>query len=130
MRALIPALLLALPVGAQEAPLAPEALLDRLVGGSAVFTLPGGAYVGTEYFPSRARSFWRDAAGRCANGALSVEADLLCFRYEDRPDEAHCWAPFEGPEGGLFYRHAGSGEVQAIRPVEGLPFDCVDGLTS
>jgi hypothetical protein len=133
MRALILALLLAVPAAApaEELPLTPEALLDRLVGGSAVFTLvPGGAHVGIEYFPARDRSFWRDATGRCTTGEVTVEEGLLCFRYEDAPAIAHCWAPFQTPEGEPRYRSAVSGEVQAIRPVPGLPFDCVDGLTS
>jgi hypothetical protein len=130
MRGLILALILAAPASAQERPMTPEDLLDRLVGGSAIFTLPGGAHVGTEFFPARDRSFWRDATGRCTNGALTIEGGHLCFRYEDRPEMQHCWAPFEREDGGLAYTHAGSGEVQHIEPVEGLPFDCVEGLAS
>lgn len=130
MRALIVLLLAALPAAAGERPLDPEALLDRLVGGSALFSMPGGARVGVEYFPARDRSFWRDEAGRCTTGAVTVEAELLCFRYEDRPARLHCWAPFETEDGAVGYRSPVTGEVQMIRPVPGLPFDCVDGLTS
>jgi hypothetical protein len=130
MRALILALMLAAPATAQETPLTPDDLLDRLVGTTAVFTSePSGVRVGIEYFPSRMRSFWQRTGGRCVNGEMTVEDEFLCFRYEDQPDVAHCWAPFT-EDGGLFVRSARSGQVQRVRPAGGLPFDCVDGLTS
>ncbi|MDB2407577.1 hypothetical protein N9W17_03485 [Jannaschia sp.] len=130
MRALILVLLLALPASAQEVPLTPDQLLDRLEGGTASFTTePGGNPVGIEYFPSRTRSFWQRTGGQCTNGEVTVSADQICFRYENQPDIVHCWTAFT-ERGSLFVRSIGSGQVQRVSPVAGLPFDCVDGLTS
>jgi len=131
MRALILALvLLAASAAAEEVPLTPDELLDRLIGTTAVFTtVPGDRPVGIEYFPSRQRSFWQRTGGTCVNGEMTIREDQLCFRYEDQPDVAHCWTSFD-EDGELFVRSAGSGQVQRVSPAEGLPFDCVDGLTS
>ncbi|TFL19826.1 hypothetical protein [Jannaschia formosa] len=130
MRPLILALLFAFPAAAEEVPLTPDQLLDRLVGTTAAFTtVPGDYPVGIEYFPSRTRSFWQPAGGYCVNGKLTIRKDQLCFRYEDEPEVEHCWTAFE-EDGGLFVRADGSGQVQRVRPADGLPFDCVDGLIS
>lgn len=113
-----------------ETPISPDDLLDRLVGGSAVFTeSTTGAQVGIEYFPTRRRSFWTESNGRCTIGDLSVEDDALCFRYRDDPSVAHCWRPFTD-EGRLGYRSVRTDEVQWIDPDPGLPLTCTDGLLS
>ncbi|GIT90883.1 hypothetical protein JANAI62_13370 [Jannaschia pagri] len=114
-----------------QQPLSAEVLLDRLVGGSAVFTrAPDGGYIGREYFPSRNRSFWEGADGTCSEGRVTIEGQALCFRYEGAPDEAHCWVPFVDGDR-MAYTSTTTEEVQWITPVPDLPFDCVDGnLTS
>ena len=122
-------LLLATPVAAQT-PITPEALLDRLVGGSATFTdRASGTHVGVEYFPSRERSFWLGRGGRCTYGEMTIEAGALCFRYDDRPEEQHCWLPFE-EDGELGYVSVTTGEVQTIRTMQGIPGGCTEGLSS
>ncbi|PRY94929.1 hypothetical protein BCF33_0532 [Hasllibacter halocynthiae] len=119
-RALLLALLAALPAAAQQS-LTPDEFLDRVEGRTIRFTDTfSGAPVGTEEFLSRTRTVWAEADGTCVVGFVTVEGPTICFRYPDEyGDERWCWWPFEA-EGDLHVRLArpGAADVQRATPVD------------
>lgn len=132
LRAGIAALVLGLagPVAAQERPLSPEALMDRLEGRTVAFINAGnGATVGWERFVDRVRTRWRRSSGICAHGVVTLDATTICFRYDDDPEVAHCWTPFEDPTlGEIGYTSVLTGERQFIREAPPGSADCRDEL--
>lgn len=100
MRFLIPLLLAAAPVTAQEpAPgtLSAEAF-DAYTRGKTLFYGQGGAAYGAERYLEGRRVIWSFLDGNCRNGVWYEEAGQICFLYEDRLDP-QCWSFTQGANG-------------------------------
>lgn len=130
IRAALATLLLAMPVFAEEKPLAPQRMLDRMVGRTMLFLDPEtGSPVGYERFLDRTHSQWRRANGTCANGNVTTTETMICFRYDDSPWEKHCWLPYtDGPDIG--YRSTATGERQLMRDAPTASVECTMDLNS
>lgn len=84
----------------------------------------GEALFGSEqYFPGGSVQ-WRDASGLCLHGRWEADDGLICFIYEDDPDDRRCWA-VALDEGRVTAWLPGGAErplVEAFR--EKAPLDC------
>ena len=76
--------LAAAPIFAQTL-LTPDEFLDAADGRNLTFHIfPNGQLVGAEEFLTRSLSVWRDHAGTCVYGEISVDSANLCFLYDGR----------------------------------------------
>ena len=72
---------------------------EAYVTGRTLFYSQGGAapYGAEVYLPNR-RVRWSFLDGECAEGSWYEADGLICFAYEDRPDD-QCWSFRQGPTG-------------------------------
>ncbi|HBS51271.1 MAG TPA: hypothetical protein DEA05_14855 [Rhodobacteraceae bacterium] len=103
LRALIPALFLALPLPA-AAQMSAEAFDAYTRGKTLFYGMDGEAYGVERYLPGR-RVIWSFLDGDCREGHWYEQAGRICFVYEDHP-EPQCWTFTETP-GGLTARFQG-----------------------
>mgnify|MGYP006928169136 CR=1 FL=1 len=84
------ALLCVLPcsVASQEF-LTPEAFEKLSEGKTLYFAQQGQPYGTEQYLPNR-QSIWQFADGACTKGIWFSRDQLICFVYENAPDE-QCW---------------------------------------
>ena len=84
-------LYLALPVQGQTAMSASD--FDAYATGKTLtYSLSDQVWGTEQYLPGR-RVIWAFQGETCEYGAWHVEADAICFTYENRP-EPHCWQFF------------------------------------
>ena len=119
VRALIPALLAAVPVLA-EAPMSADAF-DRYTRGKTLFYGFGGSAYGVERYLENRRVIWSFLDGDCKNGVWYEDAGQICFVYEDRP-EPQCWTFTQGPAG-LIARFENDPEAAELYEAEDLGED-------
>ena len=119
VRALIPALLAAVPVLA-EAPMSADAF-DRYTRGKTLFYGFGGSAYGVERYLENRRVIWSFLDGDCKNGVWYEDAGQICFLYEDRP-EPQCWTFTQGPTG-LIARFENDPEAAELYEAEDLGED-------
>ncbi|MEL6586157.1 MAG: hypothetical protein AAFY65_14905 [Pseudomonadota bacterium] len=123
-------LLCTVPTAGAQTRLTPKAFLDEVVGQRVEMRIvPSLRLVGVETILSRSRTLWRRSNGSCTRGTISVRAAAICFTYEDGPDIAHCWLPFEDAKG-LYVVSTTTGEVQRIRSATDDGPACTQDLTS
>lgn len=95
------ALLLAGPAVAQDR--LDAAAFDALtLGKTFYYASDGRPYGAEEYLPDH-KVRWSFLDGQCMDGKWWEEGGLICFAYEDRPDDHHCWS-FRETGGGLAAR--------------------------
>ena len=58
-----------------------------------------GLPFGSEQYFEGGTVLWKAAGGECLHGAWEVESGLICFTYEDAPEDRRCWAVALSPEG-------------------------------
>ncbi|MCG6903126.1 MAG: hypothetical protein LJE68_10630 [Rhodobacter sp.] len=119
---LLLSLILTQPAAAQTR-LTPDEFLDRAIGRTLTFSVfPTGEWVGTEQFLTRDRSVWAKHDGRCTYGDITRDGLYVCFRYEDEPNELHCWVPFIH-DAQLLVRGS-LGEIQQVTEITEKPVIC------
>ena len=94
--ALVPGL-----AGAQERLRASE--FDALTRGKTFYYASDGRPYGAEEYLEGRRVRWSFLDGQCMDGRWWEEGELICFAYEDFPDDHHCWS-FRQEGGGLAAR--------------------------
>ncbi|MFP4274491.1 MAG: hypothetical protein ACLFRU_05630 [Paracoccaceae bacterium] len=98
-RLLLPALLAATPLTAQE-PMTPEAF-DRYTRGKTLYFGQAGEPYGVERYKPGRRVTWSFLDGRCIEGTwYEDDRGMICFVYEDGTGP-QCWRFFREPGGGL-----------------------------
>jgi hypothetical protein len=116
--------LAAAPIFAQTL-ITPDEFLDAADGRTLTFHIfPNGQLVGAEEFLTRSLSVWRDHAGTCVYGDISVDSANLCFLYDGR-DGQDCWLPFRQGDR-LFVRIAelGKSEIQEVTHISDDTLSC------
>ena len=89
------------PAAAQEA--LDASGFDALTLGKTYYYSSDGRPYGAEEYLEGRKVRWSFLDGQCMNGFWWEEAGLICFSYEDFPDDHHCWSFRRGP-GGLAAR--------------------------
>lgn len=114
-----------LPATAQQQ-ITAQAFLDKAVGKTLTFSNRStGTVVGTEQFLRRDLSVWVGRFGRCTYGKIVIDGPLMCFIYEDDPNEDNCWMPFMKDDR-LLVMHRTSFEIQEITRISTQTLGCPD----
>ena len=125
---LLPALILAaLPLAAEIAPgltapslnapsLTAQQFEDYTTGKVLTYGIAGAAYGIEQYLPGR-KVVWAFVGAECRTGTWYEADQLICFVYDDRPDDPQCWSFYLG-RGGLQAHFAGDPAGQGLTEVE------------
>ncbi|MDF1873821.1 hypothetical protein [Vannielia sp.] len=97
MRSLALLLLTAAPAFA-EGPLTVEQFSEHVTGRTIWFSENGHLAGGEEYLPNK-QVRWVNSAGECMTGYYDQLDDMICFHYDQKPNEPQCWTIFIEPEG-------------------------------
>ncbi|MEC9434259.1 MAG: hypothetical protein VYD87_15265 [Pseudomonadota bacterium] len=89
------------------------AFAAEVEGWTVEFTLRG-AFFGRERYLPDGEVLWQTADGQCLRGRWLPAADLICFSYEDDPDDVRCWQVTREPEG-VSARVPGTPEDEVLR---------------
>ena len=94
MRSLILSMaMLACPAVAAETPMSPDDFEAYVTGKTLYYGAPGQEPYGAEQYFNDRRVRWSFLDGECKEGQWYVDADLICFVYEDMGDP-QCWSFF------------------------------------
>jgi len=108
---------LALPLGAETAiGLTARQFEDYTTGKVLTYGFAGAAYGIEQYLPGR-KVVWAFVGGECRTGSWYEADKLICFVYDDRPDDPQCWSFFLRSTG-LQAHFAGDPEDQGLIEVE------------
>lgn len=114
--------LVACAVAAQDLsgePLTGEAFGQEVEGWTLDFD-SGGVPAGREqYFPG-GTVLWENGAGQCLHGRWLAIDELICFSYEDDPDDLRCWDVLRSEEGVIAVSPEGSALRESRRSQENL----------
>ena len=120
---LLPALILAaLPLAAETAPgltapsLTAQQFEDYTTGKVLSYGIGGAAYGIEQYLPGR-KVVWAFVGAECRTGTWYEADQLICFLYDDRPDDPQCWSFYLG-SGGLQAHFAGDPAGEGLIEVE------------
>ena len=120
---LLPALILAaLPLAAEIAPslnapsLNAQQFEDYTMGKVLTYGIAGAAYGIEQYLPGR-KVVWAFVGAECRTGTWYEADQLICFLYDDRPDDPQCWSFYLG-SGGLQAHFAGDPAGEGLIEVE------------
>ena len=109
--------LAALPLGAETAPgLTAQQFEDYTTGKVLTYGIAGAAYGIEQYLPGR-KVVWAFVGAECRTGTWYEADQLICFVYDDRPDDPQCWSFYLG-SGGLQAHFAGDPAGQGLIEVE------------
>ena len=98
MRALAALCLMALPVAA-ETPLSAAEFEARTTGRTMSYAREGRIWGREQYLKGR-KVIWAFEGEACKYGIWDEpQPGLICFSYEDAPQEQECWRFFDRPEG-------------------------------
>ncbi|MDQ2091990.1 hypothetical protein [Marimonas arenosa] len=86
------------------------------LGKTYYYSSNGRPYGAEEYLPDR-KVRWSFLDGQCMDGYWWEDAGLICFAYEDRPDDHHCWS-FRLQAGGLAARFENDPSGRELYEVE------------
>jgi len=89
IRLLIAFMVLALPVQAQT-PMTAAEFEAYVTGRTLTFGFEGQAY-GVEEFREGRRTTWAFMQEECREGSWFPRGEQICFVYDDRPLDEHCW---------------------------------------
>lgn len=104
--------LLGLPAAAEGgARMSPDEFEAYVTGRTLVYNSAGQPYGIEEYLPGR-RVRWAFSGDECVEGYWYVEAELICFSYENNLDP-QCWS-FEQGQSGLIARFEDSDEIAQL----------------
>ncbi|OWU85376.1 hypothetical protein ATO6_09300 [Oceanicola sp. 22II-s10i] len=98
IRTLLLTALLPLSAIAAESPMTAEEFDSYSQGKTFYYGAEGRAYGVEEYLSDR-RVRWSFLDGRCKEGHWYEANGLICFVYEDGPDDPQCWTFFQRPAG-------------------------------
>jgi len=87
----------ALPARAEE-PMSATEFEAYVTGKTLYYANEGTRYGGEDYLPGR-RVRWSFLDGRCLEGTWYDAQDLICFVYEDAPEDPICWTFYARPGG-------------------------------
>lgn len=108
-------LLLPGPAAAQDALSAAE--FETLTLGKTYYYGADGRPYGAEEYLEGRRVRWSFLDGQCMDGHWWEEGGLICFAYEDHPDDPHCWS-FQQTPGGLSARFENDPSGRELYEVE------------
>ena len=90
---------------------------DALTLGKTYYYNSGGQpYGAEEYLPNR-KVRWSFLDGQCMDGHWWQEGEFICFAYDERPDDHHCWT-FRMKPGGLAARFENDPNGRELYEVE------------
>jgi hypothetical protein len=96
---------------------------DALTLGKRFDTFDPNDLYGVEEFLPGQRSLWRDARG-CKSATWYQAGDMICFRYEDDPENPDCWV-YKTIDGVLWGWLDGQANGPTVRLIEGTtPMTC------
>lgn len=98
-------MLAALPATAAERPLSASEFEARVTGKTFYYNAGDQAYGAEQYKPDR-RVVWAFTGDDCKDGYWYEDSGLICFRYDDSPDNPQCWT-FYDQDGRLMARFQG-----------------------
>ena len=120
---LLPALILAAqPLAAETAPslnapsLTAQQFEDYTTGKVLTYGIGGAAYGIEQYLPGR-KVVWAFVGAECRTGTWYEADQMICFVYDDRPDDPQCWSFYLG-SGGLQAHFAGDPAGEGLIEVE------------
>ena len=114
--------LAALPLAAETAPgltepgLTAQQFEDYTMGKVLTYGIGGAAYGIEQYLPGR-KVVWAFVGAECRTGTWYEADHLICFLYDDRPDDPQCWSFYLG-SGGLQAHFAGDPAGEGLIEVE------------
>lgn len=85
------------PLAAQT-PMTAEEFEAYVTGQTLTFGFQGAPYGVEEFRPGR-RTTWAFMGEECREGFWFPRGEQICFIYEDRPSEEHCWIFWRSEEG-------------------------------
>jgi hypothetical protein len=109
--AVCPVMALADPLPAPDLPLHPDlgapltgAEFDAYATGKTLTYSDGGTLWGQEQYLPGHQVIWAFKDAPCQYGSWSEVAlpgagPMVCFTYEDQPEDVNCWQFFQGPQG-------------------------------
>lgn len=107
----------ALPVAADSGiRLTAQQFEDYTTGKVLTYGIAGAAYGIEQYLPGR-KVVWAFVGSECLTGTWYEADKLICFLYDDRPDDPQCWSFYLG-SGGLQAHFSGDPEGQGLIEVE------------
>ena len=92
---------------------------DAYTKGKTFYYGSEGAPYGAEEYLDNQRVRWTFLDGKCQDGIWYEAEGLICFVYENQPDE-QCWS-FERSAGGLIARYENDPELTQLYEVEKSP---------
>lgn len=108
-----------------EAPLSATEFEARTTGRTMTYALDGQVWGREQYLPGR-REIWAFEGEDCRPGTWNDPLpELICFAYDDRPDDPQCWR-FFGTGGRLKAQLAAEPEAGVLSAVEEtkVPLGC------
>lgn len=102
----------ALPLTAFADPMSAEEF-DAYTRGKTLFYQQNGQSYGAEIYRENRRVTWSFLDGECKDGYWFNEGPVICFVYEDRPEDLQCWT-FEERGNGLIATFEGSDDSEPL----------------
>lgn len=117
--------------GAEPISLLSAEEFEAHVSGQTVYWMRDDEDFGAEQYLPDHSVIWQPTGGPCVYGRWYAEGPLICFRYEDEPDEPICWS-FAEVQGGLVARREGGDLSSLLRAgaQTPAPLKCGGALTS
>ncbi|MGR3501455.1 hypothetical protein [Pseudaestuariivita sp.] len=99
-----------------QTPMTAEEFEAYTTGQTLYFGAEGAPYGAEQYLENR-RVRWSFLDGKCTEGIWYEERGLICFLYEDRPDDPQCWSFVQTGDGltALFQDQPGNTELYEAR---------------
>lgn len=101
---------------AGQTPMSAEEFESYVTGRTLTFGFEGMPYGIEEFRPGR-RTTWAFIGEECREGHWFDRGEQICFIYDDRPEEEHCWIFWRG-EDGLRARFMGEGSGTELYEVQ------------
>ncbi len=104
---------------ASQTPMSAEEFESYVTGRTLTFGFEGMPYGIEEFRPGR-RTTWAFIGEECREGSWFDRDEQICFIYDDRPEEEHCWIFWREDEG-LRARFMGEGASTELYEVQRSP---------
>lgn len=106
-------------VAVAQTPMSADEFETYVTGRTLTFGFDGQPYGIEEFRPGR-RTTWAFIGEECREGRWFERDEQICFIYDDRPTEEHCWIFWRG-EAGLNARFMGEGASTELYEVQQSP---------
>ena len=102
--------------GGAQTPMTAAEFEAYVTGRTLTFGFEGLPYGIEEFRPGR-RTTWAFMGEECREGRWFARDEQICFIYDDRPEDEHCWIFWRG-ETGLNARFMGEGQSTELYEVQ------------